>query len=293
MRSIRERIGDHVYLIPAVLLLLVFVFYPLVADIGFSFRKFTLGAATKDWVGLKNYVFMLQDPVIRTALKNNLLYAVISVVVQVVLANVLAATVLVVLPKRWATIARTFYFIPVLLSITVVGILFTFVYNANDGLLNVILEKVGLDSLAFPWLGEPSTAIYAIISVSQWQSLGYTMLLFIVAMQGIPKELYEAASLDGAGHLKQYWHVTVPQTREMTFVVMILTVSGAFTVFSEPYIMTGGGPANSSQTLATYMYNQGFFQNQMGYASAISVLMLVITLVLSVAQAAIFRTGKE
>ncbi len=293
MVSRTEKIVTHLYLIPAAVFLLVFVFYPLVANVGFSFERFTLGAPTKEWVGLANYRQMLHDPIILTALKNNLLYAVISIVFQVAIAHMLAATVLTVLPKRLATAARSFYFIPVLLSITVVGILFTFIYDSENGLLNVILQHIGLGSWAKPWLGDSSTAIFAVISVSQWQSVGYTMLLFIVSMQGINRDFYEAAALDGAGTLKQYLHVTVPQTREMIFVVMILTVSGAFTVFSEPYIMTNGGPGNASQTLATYLYNQGFFQNQMGYAATISTLIMVITIILSIVQSAGFRTGKE
>ncbi len=293
MISRREKVITHLYLIPAAVFMLVFVFYPMFANIGFSFESFTLGAPSKKWVGLENYRQMFNDPIILTALKNNILYAIVSIVFQVAISHMLAATVLTVLPRRLATAARSFFFIPVLLSITVVGILFTFIYDSENGLLNSILQHVGLGSLAKPWLGDAGTAIYSVISVSQWQSVGYTMLLFIVSMQGINQDLYEAASLDGAGTLKQYLHVTLPQTREMIFVVMILTVSGAFTVFSEPYIMTNGGPGNASQTLATYLYNQGFFQNQMGYAAAISTLIMVITIILSVLQSFGFRTGKD
>lgn len=293
MRSAGERALDYLFLLPALIFLGVFILYPLVANVGFSFSEFTLGSAQKTLVGLDNYQQLFADPIVWTALTNNVLYAVISVLFQVFIAHILAATVLVVLPPRLAAAARSFFFLPVLLSMTVVAILFTFVFDASDGLLNGLLHAVGLGQLAQPWLGDTTTAIFAVISVSQWQSIGYTMLLFIVSMQNIPTELYEAAALDGAKLLRQYVSITLPQTREMIFVVMVLTVSGAFTVFAEPYILTGGGPGNASQVLATYMYRVGFFQNEMGYASALATLIFVITLVLSVAQATLFRTGKE
>jgi raffinose/stachyose/melibiose transport system permease protein len=293
MQSRGERALDYVFLLPALIFLGVFILYPLAANVGFSFSEFTLGSAEKTFVGLDNYQQLVADPIVWTALANNVLYAVVSVVFQVFIAHILAATVLVVLPSRLAVAARSFFFLPVLLSMTVVAILFTFIFDASNGLLNGLLQAVGLGQLAQPWLGDTTTAIYAVISVSQWQSIGYTMLLFIVSMQNIPTELYEATALDGAKLLRQYVTITLPQTREMIFVVMVLTVSGAFTVFAEPYILTGGGPGNASQVLATYMYRVGFFQNEMGYASALATLIFVITLVLSVAQATLFRTGKD
>ncbi len=293
MRTKREKLLDNLYLVPALLLLGVFVFYPLAANIGFSFSQFTLGAETKTFVGAANYNQLLNDPIVRIALKNNLLYALVSVAIQVAGAHILAAIVMTVLPTRLATAARSYFFVPVLLSITVVAILFTFIYDAQDGLLNAGLEAIGLADLTQPWLGQSSTAIFAVISVSQWQSVGYTMLLFIVSMQNIPRDLYEAAAIDGATGIRQYLQVTLPMTREMIFVVMVLTVSGAFTVFSEPYIMTGGGPGYSSQVMATYMYRTGFFENQMGYASTIATVIFVISLILSLFQARVFQTGRQ
>lgn len=293
MKTRGEKVIEYALLLPALLMIGLFIVYPLVANIQFSFQQFTLGAAEHQAVGWRNYRHLVQDDIIRTAVINNIRYAVVSIIVQVVGAHILAATMLSVLPKKLVVVARSFYFVPVLLSITVVAILFTFVFDSGNGLLNSLLTALHLDAWTRPWLGDTSTAMYSVITVSQWQSLGYTMLLFVVSMQAIPDELYEAASLEGAGLVQRYWRITVPQTREMIFVVMVLTVAGAFTVFSEPYIMTGGGPGNSSQVLATYMYRVGFFQNEMGYAAAIAVVMFLITLVLSIVQAAAFRTGKD
>ena len=176
---------------------------------------------------------------------------------------------------------------------TVVCLLFKFVYNPQMGLLNSFLQAVGLDNLTKIWLGSKKTAMYAVIAVSQWQSTGYVTMLFIVAIQKIPKDLYEAAEVDGAGKIKKFFYITVPQVKQMFFVTMILTVVGAFTVFNEPYILTGGGPGTATMVLSLHMYQTGFIKNNMGYASAIAMLIFVITAVLSSVQFFSYGTEKE
>jgi len=289
----RARTFDVLYVLPALALIGLFVYYPLAANLGFSFFRFSAGSGDMQFVGLENFARLFTDPVIATALSNNTLYAVVSILFQVIGGLVVAAWLTHLLGSRMGAFLRSVYFIPAVISMTVIALLFTFVFDARGGLLNAFLELIGLGGLQTAWLANVDTAMGAVISVSQWQSIGYVCMLYVVALQQIPVELYEAASLDGAGRVRQFWHVTVPQAKEMIFVAMILTVSGAFTVFNEPYILTRGGPGNTTQVLATYMYNQGFFQNQMGYASAIATLIFVITLVLSVIQLVSFRTGKD
>lgn len=164
---------------------------------------------------------------------------------------------------------------------TVVCLLFEFIYNPQMGLLNSFLELIGLDNLTTIWLGKSKIAMFAVIAVSQWQSTGYVTMLFIVAIQKIPRDLYEAAEMDGAGKIRQFFNITVPQVKQMLFVTMVITVVGAFTVFNEPYILTGGGPGTSTMTLALHMYQTGVVKNDMGYASTIAILIFVITAVLS------------
>ena len=188
---------------------------------------------------------------------------------------------------------QTIFFIPTLLSLTVVCLLFEFVYNPQMGLLNSFFEAVGLDSLTRIWLGNKDTAMLSIIAVSQWQSFGYITMLFIVAIQKIPADLYEAAIVDGAGKIRRFFTITCPMVRQMFFVTMVLTVSGAFTVFNEPYILTGGGPGTATMVLSLHMYQTGFVKNRMGYASAIAMLIFVITAILSSVQFFSFGTGKE
>lgn len=274
-------------------MVLIFVIYPLGANLYLSFFSFRAGNAPMSPVGWSNYARLLEDPIIVKALWNNTLYAVVSIVFQVGGGLVVAAWITQLLGVRLGAIVRSIYFLPAVISITVIALLFTFIYDARNGLLNGLLELVGLERLQTAWLADLDTAMGAVIAVSQWQSVGYIMMLYIVVLQQIPQELYEASALDGAGRVRSFFSVTVPQAKEMIFVAMILTVSGAYTVFNEPYILTRGGPGNETQTLATYMYNQGFFQNQMGYASTIATLIFVITLILSVIQLVAFRTGKD
>ena len=213
--------------------------------------------------------------------------------IQVGFGLVLAAVLEDVAFRKLAPTLRSIYFIPTVISMTVVCLLFDFVYNPQMGLLNSFLEMIGLESLTKIWLGSKKTAMYAVIAVSQWQSTGYVAMLFIVAIKKIPRDLYEAAEVDGASKIKRFFYITVPQVRQMFFVTMILTVSGAFTVFNEPYILTSGGPGTATMVLSLHMYQTGFVKNNMGYASTIAILIFVITAVLSSVQFFSFGAEKE
>ena len=281
------------FVIPGILILGVFVYFPLIKNVIYSFQSFTLSSATKEWVGLDNYQHLFTDKIILTCLKNNILYALISIVVQVGFGLVLAAVLEDIAFHRFAPVLRSIYFVPTVISMTVVCLLFEFIYNPQMGLLNSFLQAVGLDDLTRIWLGSKKTAMYAIIAVSQWQSTGYVTMLFIVAIQKIPRDLYEAAEVDGAGKIKRFFYITVPQVKQMFFVTMILTVVGAFTVFNEPYILTGGGPGTATMVLSLHMYQTGFVKNNMGYASTIAMLIFVITAVLSSVQFFSYGTEKE
>jgi raffinose/stachyose/melibiose transport system permease protein len=278
-----------VWVLPAVVLLVVFVYYPIVENIRLSFYSWSAFSVRPAFVGLDNYATAVADPVFWHAIWNNGLYAVVSLFFQVGVAIVLAAVLEEVVHQRLRGILRTVYFIPATISITVAGILFSFLYNPQIGLLNRALDAVGLGSLAHDWLGDPSTSIWSIIAMSQWQSIGYTAVLFVVAIQRIPRELYEAAKVDGSGHLRTFFSITIPLLREMTTLVVILTMSGAFLVFNEVMVMTAGGPSNSSHVLGTWLYRNAFLSDNMGYASAIATVIFIITFGLSAAQILITR----
>ena len=286
-----NKMTPYVYVLPCILLLGIFVYIPLVANFYYSAFSFSALSPTKKFVGLQNYQTLFSDPVIGTALTNNIWYCLISVAIQVLLALVIAALLEDKLLSKVSTVLRTTYFLPVLISMTVVALLFSFVYQPKIGLINAALKFFGIKNPP-AWTGDPKTAIFSAIIMSQWHSTGYTTMLFIVAIQGISTDLYEAAEIDGAGRLQRFLHITVPQVREMMFVTMVTTVTGAFLVFNDVYILTQGVPGNAATTLAVYMYRNAFNLDKMGYASTIAVMMLIICLVLALIQNGAFRSGK-
>jgi raffinose/stachyose/melibiose transport system permease protein len=284
VRATLRRTLGLAWVVPALVLVGVFVYLPLVQNLQFSTLKWDIYSGSQEYVGLDNYARLVNDPVFWSALGNNVLYAVVSVVFQVLGALVLAALLDSVRSERWQRVLRAVYFIPSAISLTVAGLLFYFIYEPNLGPLNHALRAAGLDGLAQAWLGQESTAMPAIIAMSQWQGFGYSTLLFAVAIQRIPREIYGAAAIDGVGPVGRFFHVTVPLVREMTGLMAIVTISGAFQVFNEVMVMTAGGPNNSTQVLGTWLYRSGFVRNNFGYAAAIATVLFVITLGIAVAQ---------
>jgi raffinose/stachyose/melibiose transport system permease protein len=290
--TLLSRARGFSWVVPALALLLVFAYLPLVQNFVFAVSKWDIYSGTKTWVGLDNYREMVQDPVFWRAMTNNVSYAVVSVVFQVILALALAALVEGLPNSRAKGMLRAVYFLPAAISLTVCGLLFYFIYEPSVGFLNQFLEAIGLGQFAQPWLGQTGTAIWAIIAMSQWQGFGYSTMLFAIAIQSIPADINEAATMDGIGPLQRLRHITVPLVREMTAVVMILTLSGAFQVFTEVMVMTSGGPDNSSQVLGTWLYRSAFRNDNFGYAAAIGTVIFFVTFTLSLGQLWLARRGR-
>lgn len=192
------------FLLPSVIFLLIFVYFPLIQNFYNSFFDFSVFSKTKSFVGLDHFKELLTDKVVSVSLLNNIKYIIISVILQVGFALVLAYILEDKVFSRFAPFFRVVYFIPVMISISVIALLFGFVYNPQMGILNSFLGLIGLDSLAEVWLGNSTTAIYAVIAMSQWQSIGFITMLFIVSIQKIPKDMYEAAEIDGAGKIRKF-----------------------------------------------------------------------------------------
>ncbi|MFJ9499712.1 MULTISPECIES: carbohydrate ABC transporter permease [Brevibacillus] len=290
---LQRKFTGYLYVLPCFLMILIFIYFPIVQNIEFSLFEWSAFSPERTFVGLTQYVQLFHDPIFYKALTNNIYYAVISMIFQVGGGLVLAAILEDKVFRRFSPLFRTVFFTPVIISITVIALLFDFIYHPQVGLLNGFLSAIGLESWTRAWVGDSATAIFAAIAVSQWQSIGYIMMLFIVAIQKIPQELYEAAEMDGASKVQMFFHVTVPQVREMTFVTSTITLAGAFTVFNEVYILTGGGPGHASEVLGTYLYQSAFINDQMGYASTIANVILAITLVISLVQMKLSKTGEE
>jgi raffinose/stachyose/melibiose transport system permease protein len=264
------------WLLPAFLLVGIFVYYPIVSN--FAMSTYEWGAFQEpEFVGFGNYVRAFEDPVFWQALGNNVAFAVVSLLVQVAGAMALAACLEFFVGRKLSGALRVLYFIPATVSITVGGILFTFMLDPNIGVFNEFLNVIGLDHLQRAWLGEGDTAMGSIIIMSQWLNFGYTTLLFVVAMQKVPRELYEAAQIEGAGPVRSFFTITVPMVRQMTTLMMITTLSGAFLVFNEVQVMTSGGPNNSTQVLGTWLYYNAFTADRMGYAAALATIIFIIT----------------
>ncbi|MCV9886681.1 carbohydrate ABC transporter permease [Metabacillus halosaccharovorans] len=293
MKLKKAKITPILFMLPTILFLGLFIYIPLIQNFYNSFFEFSVFSQSKEFVGFSKIKELLVDEVVFIALNNNVKYAIISVLLQVFFALVLAAILEDKFFRRFAPALRVIYFMPVMISISVIALLFGFVYNPQIGLLNSFLELVGLDQFAKPWLGNSTTAIYSVIAMSQWQSIGLITMLFIVAIQKIPKDLYEAAEIDGAGKIRRFFSVTVPQVKEAMFVNLLVTVTGSILVFNEPYILTNGGPGNSSITLAVHMYQTGFIKDDMGYASTLATLIFLLSAVFALIQIKVSKTGKE
>ncbi len=284
MYSHFHRFRGLLWLLPALIVLTAFVYVPLVQNFGFATQRSNIFSGDSEFIGLRNFEVLIKDPIFWRSLFNNLLFAAVSVVCQVGGALVVAAAVESVRSRRLRQALRVIYFVPSAVSITVAGLLFYFIYEPDIGMLNGALNAVGLDSLTHAWLGQSSTAMIAIIIMSQWQGFGYTALLFTVAIQRVPGELYEAAQIDGIGPVRRFFSITVPLVREMSGLLTIVTVSGAFQVFNEVMVMTSGGPNNSTQVLGTWLYHNGFVRNDFGYAAAIAIVIFFVTLIIGLVQ---------
>ena len=235
-----------IYLAPAMIVILVFLYLPIILNYMNSLYEW--GAVSKDvtWIGIENYKELLQDETIRIAIKNNLIFMIMSIVCQIGVSLVIAAVLENKFMRRWQSIFRTIYFIPSLLMITVTGITFKMLYSPTIGLINPLLELFGIDTSNIDILGNPESAIFGVAGASQWQFIGYTVVLFIVAMQNISDDIYEAAEIDGASGIQRFFRITVPLMKDTILINMIIVVTGAFRVYDEVYVMTNGGQGRST-----------------------------------------------
>ncbi|MBN8193837.1 sugar ABC transporter permease [Bacillus sp. NTK074B] len=266
------------FLIPGVIILGAFIFYPMLNAIWLSFTNYTI-VTDAEFIGLENYKGLFADALFWKVLGQTLLYLVIVVPALVILPIFLA--ILVNQQVKGIGFFRSAYYVPVVTSMVVVGIAWKWVY-ADKGILNYILESLGLISEPVNWLTSTTTSIFAVMVVTIWKGLGYYMVIYLAGLQSISDDLYEAADIDGASKWKQIWHITIPLLMPSIMIVTIMSSISAMKVFEEIYVMTGGGPLNSSKTLVFYIYEEAFDKLQMGYASAAGVVLFIITLIFSV-----------
>ncbi len=289
-RQIRNAGWNSALLAPALGLVVIFVLLPATITFVGSFFSFGITSSAWVWAGFDNYVRAFADPVFWIALRNNLIIIFGSIISQVGLGAVIAA-ILDRGIKRGTTVYRTIIFMPVVISSVAVSLIWMLIYDPNVGSLNALVKAIGLAPPKLGWLGDPSISIWMVLVTAAWANVGFQMVLILAGLQAIPKELYEAAALDGARGLKTFWHITLPGIRNILIVGVLITTIGGLKVFDLIFVMTGGGPANATQVMGTYIYLQAFNLGNMGYANALSVILLLIALLMGVAQLKLSRRG--
>ena len=277
---------------PALLVIAVFFFVPVAAGLALSLTDFDLYAladpSTVRFVGLGNYARLLQTPLFWQALLNTLYFVVVGVPVSIGL-SLAAALLLDSRFARWQPFFRTALFAPVVTTAVAVAVIWRYLLHTRYGLVNQGLEAIGLSPV--DWLGDPRWSMPAIIVFAAWKNFGYNMIILLAALQAVPRELYEAARIDGAGAVRRFTDVTLPTLVPTLVLVGILTVSGYFQLFAEPYVMTQGGPLRSTFSLLYLMYEEGFRWWNLGVASAVAFVLFIVIVV--VTRVLLFATRAE
>lgn len=267
--------------LPAVILTLMFTIWPTAQALYLSFTNATSLGLNNKFVGLNNYIYMFHDKSFIQALINTAkLMAVVPVIT--IFCSLVLAFVLNQCKLKEMVLYRTLFYFPNIVSLTVVGIIWSFVFHPNVGIVNKILGAVGLESLQRSWLGDSKTALWCIAFTLLWQAAGYYMVMHIAAMDGISPEIYESATLDGASAWRKLVSITMPLMKDIIGITFVLALSGTINLsFVLSQVMTGGGPNGASSVLLQYMYTQGFVNGNFGYAMAITVFTLAISVALS------------
>lgn len=281
------------YLFPALFIVIIVLYLPIFINLYESFFSWGAMSTKHEFVGFANYIKMFKDEVFYVALKNNMIFMVTSVIFQIGISLIIANVLECKFMRRSQNFFRSIYFIPSLLMVTVVGIAFKMIVSPSIGVLNPLLELVGADASKMDLLGNAGSATYAIAAMSQWQYIGYTVILFIVAIQNIPGELYEAADIDGANAVKKFFYITVPEIKDTILINAIITVTGSIREYDEVFVTTNGGPGYATETLATYLYKAGFRNDQMGYASALAFFIFIVTFIIGLAQMKGYRLDDQ
>lgn len=275
--KLRKTYTPYLFLLPALIFMGIFLFYPIVDVFRLSFTDYNM-ITEASFLGTQNYENLFNDPLFWKTLKNSFIYLIGVVPLLVILPIFIA--VLVNRKLKGIKWFRAAYYIPVVTSMVVVGIMWKWLYKGN-GLLNYILMSVGLINDPISWLTSTQYALYSVMAVTIWKGLGYYMVIYLAGLQSIPQELYEVAQIDGANWWQKHLHVTIPLLKPSILLVTILSSIAAMKVFTEVYVMTKGGPINSSKTLVFYIYEKAFENLNLGYAAAMGFVLFVVIFILS------------
>ncbi|MGB3298552.1 MAG: sugar ABC transporter permease [Phormidesmis sp.] len=281
MMKIRHKssLTPYLFLAPALLMLLVSVFWPALQAFRLSFMEYGYDVTQPPtWVGFKNFQRLIEDKTFWQTLKNTVLYLVCVVPILAIAPLILAILVNQKLKGiRWFRVA---YYTPVVVSMVVAGIAWKWLY-AEKGLLNYLVAAVTHEAASVPWLTSPDWALFSVMAVTVWKGLGYYMVIYLAGLQGLPADLYEAAAIDGSDGWRKHWDITLPLMKPYIFLVAVISAIAATKVFEEVFVMTQGGPRNASKTVVYYVYSSAFKDLDMGYACTIGLALFLIILALS------------
>jgi raffinose/stachyose/melibiose transport system permease protein len=269
------------FILPALIFYLVFLIIPIVQTAQFSLFDWDGASPVMNFIGFDNYSRLLQDPIFWKALQHNLFWIACTVTVPIFLGLILALLVR-TNGIKGALVFRMTYFMPTIVSLVAVGIVWNWIYHPSFGIINIVLEKIGLSGLALDWLGNEHTVMPALATAGSWTYYGFCMVIFMAAMQGIDKSYYEVAKLEGATILQTFLQVTIPLLKNTITLLVLNSLIGSFKVFDIIYMMTKGGPYHSSEVISTYMFDSAFRSNEVGYGSAISITLALIIALCSI-----------
>ncbi len=282
----RETRVAYAFLAPVLVGFVVFVLGPAVAAVALSFFDYDILTPPR-FAGWANYARALQDPRLPRIYLNTVVYVVWYVMLTTVVGLALAVAADRPMRALWRYLIRTSYFFPVLTSLASVSLVWQYLYSTDFGIINYYLGRVGVRPI--PWLTSSQWAISSIIVLGVWKNVGFNFILFVAGLQNIPRHLYEAAAIDGAGRVGSFRYVTLPSLTPVLFFTIVWGLINAFQVFDSPFILTAGGPGDASRTVVMYIYETGFRFFQMGYASTIALSLFVVVVVLTALQ---FRLGR-
>lgn len=286
-RTWRWMLGNYLFIVPFFIFFLTFVLGPILYSFYMSLHRWEILAMDHPFVGLDNYVELLQDDLWWLSLRNTLYMAFLTAVFNTVFA--LAMAIAVHQPIRGRDFYRVVFYAPVLLSVSVMGILIGWMMNTQFGVINYFLTWLGLP--AVPWLSSPAMVIPSISLATVWWTFGFPMLIYLAGLQNIPESLYEAAHIDGAGAWQRLRYVTLPLMRPTIFFVAVTQLIAHFQIFGQPYVMTAGGPGRASQTVVMYLYQTAWRFYRMGYGSALAIALAAVILFFTLLQFKFF--GRE
>ena len=281
------KLTPYLFLLPAGIVLLIFFFIPFFQTILLSFQDYCNSIYSPEMVGLQNYIALFKNPVFYKVMWNTFIYLVVAVPVLATVPLVLA--ILINQKIKFANLYKILIYLPVIVSIVVAAIAFKWLY-ADQGILNYLVASLGLNSIG--WLTDPDFALYSVIFVTIWKGIGYYMIIYLAALMSVPKELYEACDIDGANFITKHLTVTIPHIMPTIALVTTISSISAMKVFAEIYVMTKGGPLNASKTIVYYIYERAFENLDLGFASAMAVVLLGIVMVFSLINIFCFERNK-